>query len=164
MNVGFGNSGRLPLAVLPTCSPKSVAGCLLPRLAFLLAFQTSLAHFFKNTSTHCCRISSTLLKFSKDSQVLKVSKKSATAVSQCRGPSHSCFRWFYPRIVDRCFLRHPGTHSFFHLLKALKLGCPIFLANCFKEDSVCFRQIGALHSAPPKSDKSSLSYYASDLS
>jgi hypothetical protein len=154
----FGNSGTLPLPLLPACSPKSVADHLLPRLPFFLASPTSLTHFFRNMSTHCRRIHSALSKFSKGSHYLKVTKKSATAISQRRGPSHCCFKRFCPGIMDRCFFsRNPTTHTFFHLLNALKLGCPIHLANYFKENSVCFKLIGALPSAPRKSDKSSLS-------
>jgi len=162
MKVVFGNSGRLPLALLPTCSPTSVAGRLLPRLAFFLASRTSLENFFKNIATHCRWIHSALSKFSKRSRVSKVSKKSATAVSQCRGPLRSCFRRFCPRKMDWCFFsRDPATHTFFHLFNALKLGCPILLANCCKENSVCFKLIGALPSGPLMSDESSLSYSAS---
>jgi hypothetical protein len=58
MKVVFGDSGRLPLAVLPAHSPKSVAGSTLPPLPFFLASRILLAHFFKNTSTYCCRIHS----------------------------------------------------------------------------------------------------------
>src|SRR5882757_546466 len=120
VNVVFGNSGRLLLAFLAGCSPKSVAGHLLPRLPFFLASRISLAHFFKNISTHCRRIHSALSKLTNGSQVSNVAKKSATAVSQCRGPSRTCFNWFYPRIMDRCFFsRNPATHTFFHLLNAL---------------------------------------------
>jgi len=158
MNVLFGNWGRLPVAFLPMSSPKSIDSRLLPRLPILIASETSLARFFKNISTHCRRIHSALSKFAKGSQVLKVSKQSATAVSQCRDPAHCCSRWFCPRIMDRCFFsRNPATYTFFHLLKALKLGCPILWANCFKENSVCFKLIGVLASAPPKSDESLLS-------
>jgi hypothetical protein len=134
MKVVFGNSGRLPLAYLPARSPKSVAGRLLPALPFFLASRTSFAHFFKNLSTHCCRIHSALSKFYKGSQVSKVSRKSATADSQCRGPSRSCFRQFCPRIIDRCFFsKNPATQTFFHLLNVLKLGCPTLLANCISK-------------------------------
>jgi len=49
----FVNSERLLLEYLPTHSPKSVAGCLLPLLPFFLASWVSLAHIFKNISTHC---------------------------------------------------------------------------------------------------------------
>jgi len=85
-------------------------------------------------------------------------QKSATAISQCRGPSRGCFRRFCHRIMDRCFFpAHPATHTFFHSLNVLKLGCPILLANCLKENSLCFKLIRALRSAPPKSDESSLS-------
>jgi len=158
MKVVFGNSGTLPLALLPARSPKSVTGRLLPRVTFFLASRTSLPHFFRNISTHCRRIHSALSKFSKGSHFLKVSKKSATAVAQCRRSSCCCFKRFCPAIMDRCFFsRNPATHTFFHLLNALKLRCPILFANCFKENSVCFKLIGALPSAPPKSDKSSLS-------
>jgi len=85
-------------------------------------------------------------------------QKSATAVSQCRGPSRSCFRWFCPWIMDRSFFsRHPATHTLFHLLNMLKLGGPILLANCFKENAVCLKRIGAWASATPKSHELSLS-------
>jgi len=158
MKVVFGNSGRLSLGFLPTRSPKSVAGRLLPHLLFFLTSRTSLAYFFKNISTHCRRIHSALSTFSKGRQVLKVSKNYATAVSQCGGPFRSCFGRFCPWIMDRCFLsRNPATHSFFHLLNILKLSCPILLANCFKENPFCFKLIGALPLAPPKSNESSLS-------
>jgi len=103
-----------------------------------------------------------LSKFTNSSQFSNVSKKFATAVSQCRGPLPTCFNRFYPWIMDRCFLsRNTATHTFFHLLNALKSGCPILLANCFKENSVCFRPIGGLPSALPKSDELSLSSAAS---
>jgi len=158
MKVVFGNSETLHLACLPAHSPKSVAGRLLPRLPCLLASRTSHVHFFRNISTHCCRIHSALSEVSKGSHFSKVAQKSATAVSQCRGPSCCCLKRFCPGIMDRCFFsRNPTTHTFFHLLNALKLGCPILLANCFKENSVCFNLIGALPSAPPTSDESSLS-------
>jgi len=158
MKVVFGNSGTLPLAFLPVRSPKSLVGRLLPRPPFFLASRTSLPDFFQNISTHCHRIHSALLKCSKGCHVSKVSNQSATAVSQCRGPSRICFEQFCPGIMDQCFFsRNPATHTFFHLLNVLKLGCPIFSAHCFKENSVCFKLIGALPLAPPKSDKSSLS-------
>jgi len=90
--VVFGNSGELPLAFLTVRSPESIAGRLLPHLPFSLASQTLLAQLFKNISTHCRRIHSALSKFSKGSHFSKVSKKSATAVSQFRGPSRCCFK------------------------------------------------------------------------
>jgi len=160
--VVFGNSGRLPLAFLPVRLPKSVADLVLPRLSFFLAFQTSLAQLFKKIFTNCRRIHLALSKFFKGSQVSKAFKKSATALSQCRAPSRSCFRWFCPKIMDRCsFSRDSATHSFFHLLNVLKLGCPILSANCFKENSVCFKLMGDWLSAMLKSDESSLPYSAS---
>ena len=150
LKVVFGNFGTLRLTLLPAHSPKSVAGRLLPRVPFFVASRTFLARFFRNMSTHCCRIHSMLLKFSKGSHFSKVSKNSATTISQCRGPSGCGFKQFCPGIMDQCFFsRNPATPSFFHLLNALKLGCPILLANCFKENSVCFKLIGALPSAPP---------------
>jgi len=158
MKVVFGHSRRLPLIFLTGHSPKSVVGRLLPPLPFFLTSRTSLAHLFQNISTHCRQIHLALSKFSKGSQVPKVSKKSATAVSQCRGPSHIWFKQFCPGIMDQCFFSgNPATHTFFHLLNVLKSGCPILLANCFKENWVCFKLIGALPSAPPRSDESSLS-------
>jgi len=57
-------------------------------------------------------------------------------------------------------LQKPNHLHFLPLVEGTKLGCPILLANCFKENSVCFMLIGALPSAPPKSDASSLSYAA----
>jgi len=54
-------------------------------------------------------------------------------------------------------LEKPSHHTLLHLLNAPMLGCPILLANCFKENSICFKLIWALPSAPPKSNKSSLS-------
>jgi len=61
--------------------------------------------------------------------------------------------------MDQCFFpRNPATHTFFHFLNVLKLGCPILLANCFKENSICFRLFRALPSAPPGSDELLLSY------
>jgi len=165
MKVVFGNTGTLPLASLPVRSPKSVAGHLLPRLPVFHASETSLAHFFRNITTHCDRIHLALSKFSQGSHYSKVSKKSPTAISLCRGPFRCCFNRFCPGIMDRCFFsRTLATHSFFHLLNSLKLGCPILLANCFKENSVCYKLIGAMPSALPKSDESSLSYSESNSS
>jgi len=154
VNVVFGTSGRLLLTCVPTRSPKSVAGRLLRCLPFFLASRILHTHFFKNISTCCQRIQSALSKLTNGSQVSNVAKKSATAVTQCRGPSRTCFNLFCPQIMDRCFFsRNPATHTFFHLLNALKLGCPILLANWFKENSICFRLFGGLPSAPAKSDK-----------
>jgi len=120
MNVVFGNAGRLLLAFLLMRSPESVTGCLLPRLPFFLASRILLVHFLKNISTHCWRIHSALSKLSNGSQVLNVSKESATAISQCRGPSRTCSKWFYPRIIDQCFFsKNPATHTVFHLWNAL---------------------------------------------
>jgi len=164
VNVLFGNSGRLLLAFLPVCSPKSVAGCLLPRLPFFLASPISVTCFFKNISTHCQGMHSALSKLTNGSQFSNVTKKSATTISQCRGPSWTCFNRFYPRIMNRCFFsRNSATHTVFHLLNALKLGCPIVWVNCFKENTVCFRLIWGLPSAPLKSNKWSLSSAASYL-
>jgi len=120
MNVVFGISGRLLLACLLACSLKSVAGRLLHRLPIFLASRISLAHFFPNISTHCRRIHLALSKLSNGSQLSNVSRKSATAISQCRGPSLSCFNLFCASMMDWCFFsRNPATHTFFHLLNAL---------------------------------------------
>jgi len=128
--VVFGNTGTLPLAVLRARSPKSVASRLLPRLPLFLASRTLLAQFFGNISTHYGRIHSALSKFFNGSHSSKVSKKSANAISQCRGPCRCCVKQFCPGTMDWCFFsRNPATHTFFHLLNALKLGCPILLAN-----------------------------------
>jgi hypothetical protein len=53
VNVVFGNSGRLHLAVSPARSSKSVATHLWPRLTFSLASRFSLAHVFNHISTYC---------------------------------------------------------------------------------------------------------------
>ena len=88
----------------------------------------------------------------------KISQQSTTTISQCCGLSRSWHEWFCPWIMCRCFFSSfPATHTFFHLLKALNLGCSFFLANCFKENSICFSLTGAGPSAPPMSDKSLLS-------
>ena len=42
---------------------------------------------------------------------------------------------------------------FLPLVEATEVGLLHPLANCFKEDRVCFRRIGALSLAPPKSDE-----------
>jgi hypothetical protein len=158
VNVVFGNSGRLLLVCGPAYSPKFVSGRLLPRHPFFLATRIALSHFFRNISTHCQRIHSAFSKLNNSSQNSNVARKSATAVFQCRSLTRTCFNWFCRRIIDRCFFsRYLTTHTFFHLLNVLKLGCPILLANCFKENSICFRLIGGLPSALPKSDESSLS-------
>jgi len=150
---------------LPACSPKSVAGWLLPPLPFFLASWTTLAHFFKKPSTQYRWMHSALSKFSKCSQVSELSRKSATVISQRRGSSRNCFKRNCPGIMDQCiFPKNPPTHTSFHLLKALKLCYPILLANCFKENSVCFKVIVTLPSAPHKSDESSLSVSASNSS
>jgi len=115
MNVVFGNSGRLLLTFLLTRSLKSVASRLFPPLPFFLASRISHAHFFEIISTHCRRILLASSKLSNGSQLSNVFKKSATSISQCRGPSLSCFNWFCPRMRDRCFFsRNPATHTFFH--------------------------------------------------
>jgi len=153
--VGFGNSGWLPLALMPVCTAKSVTGHLKLCLLFLLTSRTSLAQFFNHDSIYCCRIHLALSKFSKCSQVSEGSKISGTAVTQCREPSRSCFRWRGLQIIARCsFCKNPGTHRFFHVLKVLKLGCHILLANCFKENFFYFKLIGGVPSPLPKSDKS----------
>jgi len=155
VNVEFGNSGRLLLGFLPARCPKFVAGRLFPPLPVFLASQISLAHFFKFISTHCRQIHSAISKLTDGSQLSNVTKKSATTLSQCRSPSWTWFKQLCPRIMDWCFFsRNPATHTFFHLLNALQLGCPVLLANYFKENSVCFKLIQGLPSAPPESDES----------
>jgi len=158
VTVVFANSRMLPLAFLPVRSPRSVTGRILLHLPFFLASWTLLAHRLKIISTHCRRIHSALFKLSNGSKVSKVSKKSAPVIAQCSGLSRSCFKPFCPPKMDPSFFpRNPATHTFFHLLKALKLGCPILLPNCLMENFVSFKLIGTLHAAPPKSDQSSLS-------
>jgi len=120
MNVVFGISGRLLVAIVPAQSPKSVARRLSPRLSFFLTSWISLAHFFKNISTHCRRIHSALSKLTSGSQFSNFTKKSAPAIFQCRVKSWNCFNRFCPRMMDRCYIsRNPATHTFSHLLNAL---------------------------------------------
>jgi len=158
VKVVFGNCKRLHLALLPACSIKSVAGFPVA-LPFLLPRLPNLTYtFLQIIPTHCRRMLSALSKCLKGSQVSKFSKQSATTVSQCRGLSRSCFKWFCLWIMDRClYSRNPATSTIFHLLKALKLCCLILLANCFLENFICFKLIEALSLAPPKSDESLLS-------
>lgn len=66
-----------------------------------------------------------------------------------------------PDIGLTLFSINLATHTFFHLLNALWLACPILFANRCKGNSVCFRQIGSLTSVPPKTDISLLSISAS---
>jgi hypothetical protein len=165
MKVVFCNSGTFHLAFLPVHSPKSIAGGWVGHFSFFLASRILLAHFLKNILPHCHRIHLAVSKLFKGCQVSKLSKIPATAVSQCRGLCGMCFKRLCPGILELWFfLRIPATHTFFHSLKVPKLGCPILLANCFKENSVCCKLIGALPSAPPKSDESSLPASASNSS
>jgi len=87
---------RLPQVSLPTCSVKSISGCLMPSVSFFLTSPTSLANGFNIMPTHCRRNHSALLKSSKESEFSKVTKISSTTISQCRGPSHSYFELFCP--------------------------------------------------------------------
>jgi len=120
MNIVFGKFGRLFLSVVRVCSPKSVTNCLLPRLPFSLTFSISLAHFFRNISTHCRPINLALSKLSKGNHVSNVSKISVTAVSPCRGQSLSYFNQLCPWIIDQYFSSvNAATHHFFHLLNVL---------------------------------------------
>ena len=120
MKVEFDNSGRLLLTCLLACSPRSITGCLLPRLSSFLASWILLAHFFEIISTHGQWIHSTLPKWTNGSQFSKVFKESATAVSLWMGPSRTCSKWIWLRIMVRCFLsRNPATLTFFHSSNAL---------------------------------------------
>jgi len=113
-------------------------------------------------STHCCCIRSALSILSECGQSSNVTKRSATAGSHDRSPSWSSFTPFCPQIIDPFFFsRNATTHTVVHLLNALLLACPILLAKCLKENSVCFRMIGGLPSAPPRSDILVLSSSAS---
>jgi len=161
----FRNTETLPFTVLPVRFPKCVAGHLLPWLPLFLASGTSLLHLFKNNWTHCRRIHSELLKFSKDSQVSKVSKQSTPSLSQCRGPTRSCFKFVCSGMTDQFFFsKNPATYNFIYFLNLLKLGCPMLLANYLKGNSFCFNLIGASSSAPPKSNESLLSASCSNSS
>jgi hypothetical protein len=76
---------------------------LLPRLPFFLPFETLFAHFFNNIPSHCHKIHSAIMKFSKGSQASKVSQKSASAFFLYSGPSRRCFKEFCSWIMDWCF-------------------------------------------------------------
>jgi hypothetical protein len=131
---------------------------MLPRLPFFFAFWTLHAQSFINISTRCHRIHSVFPQLPKHSKFSKIAKQSTTTITQCCGPSRSWYKWLCLSIMDPCFFcRIPATHNFFNLLKILNLGCSLVLANFFKENSICLGLIGAVLSAPPKSDKSSLS-------
>jgi len=120
MNVVFGNAGCWLLAVLLVHSPNSVASRLLPHLPLFVAPWISLKHFFKTISTHCQWIHSVLSKFSTSTQFYNVWEQSATAVSQCRGASGTCLKWFCTLLMDQCFFsRYPATHTIFHLLNGV---------------------------------------------
>jgi len=166
--VAFGHSGKLPLTFMSMHSPISAASGLLPGIAIFLASWTTLARFFQYIPTQCHRIHSELSNISTASQILNVSKTSGTTFFHYRGPSRSCSKWLCQQRMDQCFhSQNPATHCFLHLLQVLKLDCPIHLANCFKENSVCYRLIGALSSVPPMSNKlsflSSASYLSLDI-
>lgn len=72
---------------------------------------------------------------------------------------------FTPQLNLCCLLcRYLPAHSFIQMLNTPKLGCHIFLANCFKDNIVCGGLVWALAFAPPKFDESSVSSSASHLS
>jgi len=100
MDIVVGHAGKLLLTVVLARSPKYVASHLLPHLPFFLSSPDSLPDLFRNISTHCRHIHSPLSNISTHNQVLTLSKKSTTAVSQCRGPSLFCFNLFCPQIMD----------------------------------------------------------------
>jgi len=119
-NIVFGNCGGLPVTLLHTGPPKSLAGYLMPHLPCNLAYQISLVHVFENNPTHCHWICSALLKSSNGRQSRSVTEPSATAVSHGIGPSRSCFKWFHPQIKNPCFFScNQATHSSFHSLNTL---------------------------------------------
>jgi len=86
-NIVFDISCRLPLACMPTHSPKYISGHLLSCILVSLISLLSLAYLVKDISTHCHQIHLTFTKLSNGSQILNVAKQFATAISQCRGPS-----------------------------------------------------------------------------
>jgi len=103
-----------------------------------------------------------IIKIIQQQPALKCLQKICNAISQCRGLSPTWFKRFCLWITDRClFPTIPATDTFFHRFNAPQLAWTIILAYCFKEISVWFRLISSLCSAPPKSDKSSLSSSAS---
>jgi hypothetical protein len=150
MKVVYSDYGWQSNAFEQAHSPKSVTGLLLPRFPFFLASRTSPAHFFTQILTHSRRINWALLTFSNGSHDSIVSKISGNVVSQCRGPSCSCSQRFCHWILNRYFFSiNPATDTFFHLLQPLKLRSCILLANCFKQNWVCFKLIVALPSIRP---------------
>jgi len=153
------------LTLLPMCSPTSIAWDRLAYMTIIVTFRIGLALFFKQLSMQCQRIHSAMLNFSNGSQIWNVTMISATAVSQCSGPSQSCVSLSRPRIMAWCvFCSYPGTHTFFRLFNILQLDCPIYFANCFKNNLVCCRLIGGLPSTLAKFNESSLSSSASSAS
>jgi len=161
LKVVFCNSWRLPLALWHGRSRKSVTGCMVPCFPFVIASWTMHAHVFPNISIHCHWNHTPLSKFSNRSPFSQVTIQSPTGVPQYWGSFQSCLKWVCLWIMHWCFFsRNPATNTFFHLLNVPKYGCPILLPNCFKENSVCFRLIGALPSARPVTNTSSLALFA----
>jgi len=103
MNAVFLNTGRYLFAFLLVHSPKSVNDRFYPRLHIFPRLSNFACTCLPKHPYHCGRICSALSTFSTVNQIWIVSKKSATAVAQCRGPSQSCVNRFCPRIMDRCF-------------------------------------------------------------
>jgi len=158
INVFIRNSGWLGYVILPTHSPKSIAGLLLTCLPCFLNFQIWHIHIFKTIYKNCTNIDSAILKISDGTQFLNVAKQSATAVSQYRGSSQISCLMFCCLIMYWCFVwKNPATHIFFHLWNALQLVCLILVAKYLKKNLVWLRLIGGSSAALSKSDKSLLS-------
>jgi len=98
-NVVLDNSGRLSVAILPTHSPTSVAGHLLPNPPFFLSSRQSRTHCCPNISTHCPRIHLAFLNLAHGRQLLNYVKKSDTSGSQFSEPLWYCVKQFCPRIM-----------------------------------------------------------------
>ena len=74
--------------------------------------------------------------------------ESLQKICNCRLPMQGSISLLFQTVFSRdigpmLLLENPATHTFSHLFNALKLGCPILLANCFKQKSVCYKLIGA---------------------
>jgi hypothetical protein len=149
------NSGRFSLLCAPTSSPKYISGWYLHQFLLFLTIPIGHGHHIKIISPHCGQIHSALSTHSTCSLFSEVTKSSATAVPQWRGPSWCYCKQICTQIMDWCFaFRHPATNTFFQLLKIHMMGCPIHRAMCCIENSVFFRQFGDVPLPPPISSKS----------
>jgi len=125
MNVVVGYWGRLLLAILLACLPKSVTGCLLHLLPFFLASRISLAHLFKNISTHCRRIHSSIIEIIQGQPDLECLQK----MCNCRLPvqgfiSNLLEAVLPPDYGPMLLLQEPSHPYFLPLVERTIVGLP----------------------------------------